>query len=75
MYDNVNDPYQLNNLVDNEEYLLSLQKLDIMLQDLLDKTNDEFLPGMEYIKKWGYVVDHTETIPYNKINFMGMPIE
>ena len=75
LFDNVNDPYQLNNLVDNQNYHLTLQKLDLMLQDLLDKTNDEFLPGMEYINKWGYVTDNTETIPYNKINFRGMPLE
>ena len=30
---------------------------------------------MEYIKKWGYVVDETGTVPYDKINYQGLPIK
>jgi hypothetical protein len=34
------------------------------LQLKLKERNDEFLPGKDYIKKWGYTVDSTGTVPY-----------
>ena len=30
---------------------------------------------MEYVKKWHYTIDETETVPYNKINYEGKPID
>jgi hypothetical protein len=36
---------------------------------------DEFLPGLDYIKKWNYVIDATETVPYVKMNYQGLPIK
>lgn len=64
LYDNENDPYQQNNLIHNKEYAEIEKELHVKMQKLLDKTNDEFLPGMDYIQKWGYTVDETETVPY-----------
>jgi hypothetical protein len=29
---------------------------------------------MEYVNKWNYVIDDTETVPYLKINYEGKPI-
>ncbi len=55
--------------------LIIRKDLHVQLQDLLDKTNDSFEPGMNYINRWDYVVDHRETIPYREINFRGLPIE
>lgn len=75
LFDNQKDKYQMNNLVNQPEYTDIQKELDKRLNELLKKTNDEFRPGMEYVKKWGYVVDETETVPYNKINYQGLPIK
>lgn len=64
LFDNTNDPYQLNNLVGNEGYTTLQDDLEKQLAQRLKETGDEFLPGMEYIKKWGYPVDKTGTVPY-----------
>ncbi|MRI02400.1 sulfatase-like hydrolase/transferase [Kriegella sp. EG-1] len=64
LFDNEKDPYQMNNLVGNETFA-SLQKdLDGQLRKRLEDTGDEFLPGIEYIRKWGYPIDETGTVPY-----------
>ncbi len=75
LFDNSNDPYQLNNLINCEDHEIIRKDLHVQLQNLLDKTNDSFEPGMNYINRWDYVVDHRETIPYREINFRGLPIE
>jgi len=64
LFDNINDPYQLNNLIGNEGYTALQDDLESLLAHRLRETDDEFLPGMEYIKKWGYPVDETGTVPY-----------
>jgi|TARA_R110002153_G_scaffold21509_1_gene71641 arylsulfatase A-like enzyme len=64
LFDNINDPYQLFNLVGNEGYTTLQDELEKQLSHRLKETGDEFLPGMEYIKKWGYPVDETGTVPY-----------
>jgi len=74
LYDNKNDIYQMNNLVKQVGYDDIKRDLDKQLSDLLDKTHDKFLDGMEYVRKWGYVVDETETVPFSKINFQGLPV-
>lgn len=74
LFDNIKDPYQLHNLVNDKGYEQVRNDLEIKLAKLLHKTNDQFLPGMDYIKKWGYVTDSTGTVPYVKINYQGLPI-
>jgi arylsulfatase A-like enzyme len=74
LFDNKKDPYQMNNLIDDEGLESVIKDLENHLQKLLQKTNDDFLPGMEYIKKWNYVVDHNQTIPYQEMNYKGEPI-
>jgi arylsulfatase A-like enzyme len=64
LYDNNEDPYQLNNLIDNPKYSQLQQDLDAWLQRKLDAMGDEFLPGMDYIRKWNYTVNGTGTVPY-----------
>ena len=39
-------------------------ELDGLLTKLLIQKNDEFLPGEEYIKKWGYTVNKWGTVEY-----------
>ena len=57
LYDNQEDPYQINNLVSDPEYSQLMEKLDTLLQVLLQKSNDEFLPADEYMKRWNYDYD------------------
>jgi arylsulfatase A-like enzyme len=75
LFDNLNDPYQMKNLVDDVSYSIIRKSLEKQLSELLRKTGDKFLPGMDYIKKWGYVTDETGTVPYIKINYRGAPIK
>jgi arylsulfatase A-like enzyme len=63
LYDNETDPYQLANLVDKPEHADLQAKLEAELKKLLKKTGDDFLPGSAYIKKWGYAVDRSGTVP------------
>jgi hypothetical protein len=49
-------------------------KLELKLSHLLAQSNDQFLPGLEYIEKWNYVIDETGTVPYVKTNYQGLPI-
>jgi arylsulfatase A-like enzyme len=75
LFNNKKDPFQLTNLVNNAEYMEVQTDLEAKLIGLLRQTGDEFLPGIEYIKKWGYVTDKNGTVPYNKINFQGKPVD
>ena len=65
MFDNEQDPYQLNNLLNvpgNEKLAGDLKQI---LKRKLKATNDEFLPGQVYVKKWAYPLDKTGTVPYS----------
>ncbi|CAM4222118.1 hypothetical protein [Zobellia nedashkovskayae] len=52
-FDNKIDPYQLNNLVGNDG--------DTSMQDDMEKLLSQ---SLEYIKKRGYLIDETGTVPY-----------
>jgi arylsulfatase A-like enzyme len=64
LYDNEADPYQLNNLVGKPEHAKLQAELDALLKKKLAKEHDDFRPGPEYIKNWGYKVDTNETVVY-----------
>jgi len=64
LYDNEKDPFQRDNLIHTPEHASLAEELDKQLQKILEKRCDSFLPGMEYIRKWGYTVDEYETVPY-----------
>jgi arylsulfatase A-like enzyme len=64
LYDNREDPYQLNNLVNKPKYGQLQQDLDARLRQKLYAMRDEFLPGMDYIRKWDYTVNKTGTVRY-----------
>ncbi|GHB80038.1 sulfatase family protein [Persicitalea jodogahamensis] len=74
LFDNEKDPFQLNNLVGNSEHKGLQASLDGRLSKLLRERNDKFLPGLEYVKKWNYVIDETETVPYRDMNYEGKPL-
>jgi arylsulfatase A-like enzyme len=63
LFDNETDPYQLDNLVGRAELAALQAELAATLQALRTRYGDEFLPGMEYVRRWGYEVDETGTIP------------
>ena len=65
LYDNEKDPYQLNNLCGKNEHGELQRKMETILSQKLKQTNDQFLPGPEYIKKWGYVVGKNGTVRYS----------
>lgn len=64
LFDNEQDPYQMNNLIDKPEYDIQQAALDALLTQKLKAQGDEFRPGMEYIAEWGYEVDERQTVPY-----------
>ena len=74
LFDREKDPFQLHNLVGQVSLNKLQNKLDGHLMNELKKRNDAFLPGLAYVKKWNYVIDSTETVPYIKINYQGLPI-
>jgi len=53
-YDNQEDPYQMNNLVDDPTHAQMQAKLDAELQRQLDRNNDEFLTVEQARAKWDY---------------------
>jgi arylsulfatase A-like enzyme len=64
LYDNDRDPFQTQNLVHDAEYSAAQDELDAVLHRKLTEQKDAFLPGMDYIDKWGYQVDENGTVPY-----------
>ena len=65
LYDNVADPFQLENLVNRPEVDTVQADLETQLQDILDDRGDQFLPGEKYIESWGYTLDETGTVPFS----------
>jgi arylsulfatase A-like enzyme len=63
-FDNQEDPFQLNNLVNDKKHQQIQHDLDLKINQLLIRSNDQFLPGPEYIKKWGYLTNNSGTVPY-----------
>ena len=64
LYDNHNDPYELDNLVGKPQYADLQKELDAVLRRNLHESGDRFLPAAVYIEKWGYPVNETGTVPY-----------
>jgi arylsulfatase A-like enzyme len=64
LYDNIADPHQLVNLVDDPSSAELRERLDSILSKKLAERGDRFLPGMSYIEQWGYEVDERGTVPY-----------
>ena len=58
LYDNLIDPYQINNLIDNNEYETLRVRLDGMMREHMAKINDEILPKEEYYKRFNLKLDH-----------------
>lgn len=67
LFDNDDDPYQLENLIDQPEHGHIQQRLEALLSEKLAATRDEFLPGLQYVKDYGYPeLNETQTVGYTK---------
>jgi arylsulfatase A-like enzyme len=64
LFDNQQDPYQLENLAAVPEHAKLQAELEQILNRKLLTTRDEFRPAAYYLEKWGYHVDATGTVPY-----------
>jgi len=64
LYDNLNDPYQMKNLIDADGYSSLQNDLEMTLQSKLKERGDLFLSKEQYLKDWGYEVDDKNVIPW-----------
>ncbi len=65
LFDNIADPYQLNNLIGNTAFESIAKNLEELLSMELIRLDDEFATGPSYLEKWGHTVDSTGTVPYS----------
>lgn len=64
LFDNAKDPWQTNNLAGQPKAARLQRRLQAQLQSKLSAAQDVFDPADTYIRKWGYQVDATGTVPY-----------
>ncbi|MBN2311525.1 MAG: sulfatase [Candidatus Hydrogenedentes bacterium] len=53
LYDNVNDPYQFENLIDRDEYRPLQSELEAELQGWMKRLGDDFLPAEDHLRALG----------------------
>ena len=63
LYDNDADPYQQTNLAEQSSHAATVQRLDALTQRKLDEIGDEFLPGIEYVRPRGIMLNENGDIP------------
>lgn len=69
LFDMENDPYQMNNLVDNKDYDKIQQSLDKKLYIELKKINEDFKPRKYYLEQWNLDLNRNGThIDYQNFN-------
>lgn len=57
LYDMVNDPYQMNNLMEDVAYENLQKSMDKKLNKELKKIGDEFKPRSYYLEKWNLILN------------------
>jgi arylsulfatase A-like enzyme len=62
LYDNEKDPYQQHNLINEARYEELQKKLNTLLEQKLQASNDEFLPADEYMIQWNYRYDSNDSL-------------
>jgi len=67
-FDDIIDPFQMNNLVSNPEYMEIQANLDKQLMSVLKKNDDDFKPAKFYISRWGYKIHEAGHIPYKSFD-------
>jgi arylsulfatase A-like enzyme len=67
LYNNLDDPFQLRNLISDPGYAPVLERLDHELGIMLEETDDALVPGHELLEKFGYAenVDETGTMHFS----------
>ena len=55
LYDNIQDPYQLVNRINDPEFWNIKADMDLMLSELLRRAGDSFLSGKEHLRELGLV--------------------
>ncbi len=65
LFDDREDPYQLDNLLDHPEHAALVEEMDARLQAELDRIGDDFRAPASYREQWGYDVGDGEHIPYS----------
>ncbi len=66
LFDNIADPYQLNNLVGKPESRKLQDRMDRLLRKKLKAIGDENFKTKEYYpEKWGFDFSEGPSIPYN----------
>ena len=68
LFDDLKDPFQMNNLLTNKSFDKLSKQLDSELYKILNKNGDSFQPGSFYISKWGFQIDASGAIPYSGDN-------
>ena len=63
LYDNEQDPCQMTNLVASAEHDVLREEFDATLQRMMQRRGDEFLPGLEYMRRWEYLLNEKGDIP------------
>lgn len=66
LFDNKNDPLQMDNLVNKPEYEPLQKEMEAILQRELKKARDNFMPRQYYIEKWGYKLAKGGEIDYSE---------
>jgi len=64
LYDNRADPYQMKNLVDEDEHAGLRESLEAELRSELERVGDDFPAKEEALARWGYTVGKGGEIPY-----------
>ena len=67
LFDDVKDPYQMENLVNRPEQAQLQKQLDQSLELEMKRIHDVFRSGDENIKEWGYHVQNGRSLPENAI--------
>ncbi len=66
LYDDLQDPHQMNNLVGHADFKPTLDELDARLSAELKRINDPFHPGEWYYKQWGFPFSAHRSAPYGE---------
>ena len=64
LFDDVDDPYQLNNLAGTPEAAALQSSIEQKLKRELDRIDDPFREKEYYLEKWGYEVGKEGIVPY-----------
>jgi arylsulfatase A-like enzyme len=67
LFDNIQDPFQLNNLISKSEFKPLKEEMDIKLRHALRKIGDENFKHRDYyLEKWNYTIsDKNQAIDYH----------